>query len=436
MFLRLRRVSITWLSALADVANQAAPRLQRDHLTYGVYVQMMMWGWFLLAFGPSVPLITEQFGVSKGVGGLHGTAMALGAVLIGLTLSRLVQRFGRKLLMAAGAATVIAGVVLLTLGGHIAATLLGALIVAIGGNLMVNTAQPALSLHHGPAGTAAVTEANAACSVIGLLGPLAVGFTVASGWGWQPALAITAVFALLSIAVIAPLPGTGVMSGREVTPTAPRPAVAREADTLVLNRRGTGYTRGFWLFMVALTVGIAVEFATTFWAADLIRSRTDAGASSSTAAIAALAGGMAVARIVGGQLSLRHSAERLLLIAFAISGAGWLVMWTAQATAQAIVALAITGLGFGLLYPLGVSLVMRASAGRPDRALGISALGAGAAIGLAPLFLGALADLIGSHRAFITVPVLLVVGALSVYFGRRSERRQSVTAGASAESSA
>src|SRR5690625_7484504 len=82
-------------SALANAGEspeqvEFESRLHRDRMTLTIYFSIGFWGWFIMSIGPMVPLITKEFGDSKGVGGLYGTAIAGGAVAVGLNSHRLV----------------------------------------------------------------------------------------------------------------------------------------------------------------------------------------------------------------------------------------------------------------------------------------------------------------------------------------------------------
>jgi len=385
-------------------------KFKRDRRTLSTYFMVMLWGWFVTSIGPTVPLITKQFNVSKGVGGLHGTAIATGAVAVGFVSHRLVLNFGRRPIMLVGTVLMVLGTFVLVSGPNVIVTLSAVVVIGIGGNLILNVAQPALSVEHGINGPAAVTEANAGSALLGIFAPLAVGASVALGWGWRPAILITALLGAVAFFVIFTLPTEGSLDGRGAKRTAT--ADAKPADR-------EPYRPAFWFFIVGVTAGVAIEFCTSFWAADLIASRTQAGPGIATATLAALFSGMAIARVIGGQMALRYAPEKLMILAFGIAGAGWLAMWTAQNTAVAIGALFLTGMGFGLHYPLGVALTMRASGGRPDAAHALIAITTGAAVGLAPFILGALADQVGSHQAFLLVPGLIVIGAGAVALGLR-----------------
>src|SRR5699024_4685458 len=156
----------------ADVTPRRGLKLQRDHLTFSTYFTVSLWGWFVMSIGPAVPRITEDFGISKGVGGLHGTAIAVGAVSVGLVSRRLVLNFGRRSIMLAGALLMSAGAVLLVAGPNVLVTLTAVMVVAVGGNLIMNVGQFTLTIHHGLHGPAAITEANAGSAIIGFFGPL------------------------------------------------------------------------------------------------------------------------------------------------------------------------------------------------------------------------------------------------------------------------
>jgi fucose permease len=78
------------------------------------------------------------------------------------------------------------------------------------------------------------------------------------------------------------------------------------------------------------------------------------------------------------------------------------------------VGLFVTGLGVSLHYPLGIARALAASGGRRDQAAARASLGVGLAVGAAPFTLGAVADRVGTHAAFLVVPALLAAAAASV----------------------
>lgn len=405
-------------------------RFVRDRFTLTLDGAFITWGWFLYGFGPAVPLIATEQGITRGEAGLHGTAMAIGGVLAGLVGARLAARLGRRLVIVLGCAAIVVGTTALMLGSTLPVTLAAVTVIGIGGNAVLAAAQPALVVHHGPAASAAVTEGNATGSTIGLLAPLAVGVTVASGWGWRPAVAVTAVLAVVVGILIARLPANEAL-GRGARPARRRVRAATTATTATATTLPStteaapqGFSRTFWLYWVALLCATAIEFSTTFWAADLVVTRTGAGPGVATAAVSALVAGMSAARFIAGPMSVRRSPAGILLVSYGIAIVGFGIFWTATSPVVAIAGLVVVGLGYGTHYPMTLSLVLAASGGRTDQAQAYATAGTGVAIALAPFALGTLADAFGPQRGFLLVLGLLVAGAVMIAAGRRSAARE------------
>ncbi|HEX5334057.1 MAG TPA: MFS transporter [Cellulomonas sp.] len=410
---------------MTATAEPAPIRLVRDRPTLSLYSYFVVWGWLLYSFSPSVPLLADELGVSKAQGGLHGTAFAAGAILVARLTPRLVDRFGRRATLVGAGVLIAVGVIVLVAGPILAWTLTGVFILAAGGNVAVSAAQAGLSLRHGRASSAAVTEANGVGSGVGLLGPLAVGACVAAGWGWRPAVLATAALAIGSALLALRLPAD--MSGRAVPAPDPAldPAEAAPLDAVALDaadRESAVATR--W-FLVAIVAAIALENATTFWSTDLIRQQTGAGAGIATAATAGLVAGMTAIRFVVGPLSLRIEPARLLAASFLVAIVGWAILWTATETPVALAGLAIAGIGYGAQYPLSISILLSAARRSTDRAQANATLAGGAAIGVAPYVLGALADSFGAHTAFLVIPVVALLGAAAAVVGPGAARRAS-----------
>lgn len=404
-----------------------------------LYGYSVMWGWYLYSFTPAIPLIAADLGITRAEAGLHGTFMAVGTVLAGTVSARLAHRLGRRAVLLIGPGIVIVGVALLSTGDTLAQTLPAAAITALGGSLCISGFQPALSVHQGPAGASALTEANGTGALVGLLAPLALGLSVALGVGWRPSVALTAVLAIVVGGAMSRFTATGALGRPGRWPDDDQQDDHGQSDDqraadeasqqgivvahLPAEPRRRGFSPAFWLFWVALVCVIGVENATTFWASDLLRDQTGASAGLASGAVSGLIAGMAASRFAVGRLALRFSTVSLLLASFAVAGAGWLLFWTATRPAVGLAGLILAGLGYGAHYPLMIASTMAASEGRPDMAQSRSTVAAGAAIAAAPLLLGALADQVGPHRAFTLVPVLLAVAAGGVALARRSARR-------------
>lgn len=374
--------------------------MTRDRLTWLIYAQMAVYGYFVYGFGPSVPLLRDDQGVSRAVSGLHGTALAVGAVIAGLTSAGLVARFGRGPVLRVGLGGLAAGVVVYTATSMLALTLLGALIAGSAGSVILNLHSAVLSDRHGRAGPAAISEANALAAGIGLLAPLILGVTAGSAFGWRAGMlvtvALTAAVLLFSATVAVP-PGAAV--------------AVRTGAATALSRR-------FWTAWTVLVLCIAIEFALTIWASDLLRERVGLAEGAAAASVTALIVGMAIGRFAGARLALRQSPDWLLTRTLLVTAAGFGLFWSSTTWWLSLTGLIVLGLGVALQFPLGIARVILASGGRPDLATARASLGAGLAIGLSPFLLGFLADEFGTHRAFLLVPALLVLAAIGLARGR------------------
>lgn len=374
----------------------------RDRLTWMVYLQIGMWGFFLYGFGPTVPLLRDELGVSRAVGGLHATMLAVGAITTGLTGSWLVARFGRGRLLWAGVAGVAVGATGYCAAPVVLLTLASALLIGLAGSLIVNCANAVLMDHQGPAGPAALSEANATAGATGIVAPLVVGGAVGVGVGWRAGVMVTVVLAVALYAAFRTV---------RVPPSPPVHADDHPDGVRTLPRR-------YWITWCVVVCTIGVEFCLSLWASDLLHSRTGISAGLATAAWSGLLVGMTVSRVLGGRLVVHRPVDTVLAGALAVLLLGFSLFWATTVPWLAMAGLVVAGLGLGVQYPLGVGRAIGAAAGRSDLASTRLSLAAGLASGLMPFLLGAMADRWGVHTAFLLVPVLVVLAGLGLAVSR------------------
>ncbi|MFI6602301.1 MFS transporter [Nonomuraea sp. NPDC050536] len=377
-------------------------RLSRDRPTWLIYLQLGAFATYLYGLSAAVPLLRIDERTSAAVAGLHGTAMAVATIAAGLALPFLTGRYGRRTVTWLGVAGMNAGVVLVVFSSSLPFTLLGYAVAGGFGSLMLYAAMAALSDHHGPAGAAAITEANAVGVVIGSSVTFLISAMANTALGWRAALLVTP---LLTLAVAAAL-------GRVWT-SAPAPPPERVLDPAP----GPG-----WRFHVSgavLCCCVALEFSFNLWAASLLAARTGLSVATAATGLSALIAGMAAGRFAGAQLALRVPHTRLFTGALAVAGAGWLIFWMATEPVLGYAGLALSGLGISLHFPLALSAMIGNSGGRPDLAAAASPMWAGAAMAVGPFVLGALADGFGTRTAFLLVPVLIGLAVGGVLTARR-----------------
>lgn len=372
------------------------PRLVRDRLTWVIYVQLALWCYFLYGFGPVAPLLRDELHISRTLASLHGTGFAVGGIIGGAVIPALTRRYGRNRLIWGGLTLVSAAAVGMFAAHHLALTLACATLASFGGSLAVNGVVAALTEHHGAAGPAAISEANAAAAAVGLVAPLVVGLAYGLGLGWRAGLVLVVVPTVL-LAVFA-----GVR--------APEPLPHDSADGPGAGRLPTAY----WLAATSLFATGSVEVCLTLWGSDVLRAHAGVSPGVATAAVSTMIAGMVTGRIAGGRLLLRHRPTRVLLAALGVSAAGFALFWAATVPWPAVLGLFVCGLGGGLHYPLGIGLALAHSGGRPDLAAARASFAVGISFAVAPFALGSLADAVGPHAAFLLVPVFLLLSAVVV----------------------
>jgi predicted MFS family arabinose efflux permease len=365
-------------------------------VTYTAYLALAGWAWFLYGFGAMLTLLVDEQGISRTVGGLHLTAQALGGLVSGLLVAPVVRRVRRRGALILGAALIVTGIALLLVGAPTALTLCAALVLGTGGSLSIIAINPVLIQHHGAAGAAVISEANAVAAGVGLIAPLAVGAGIRAGLGWRPALLVTA-----AVMTVVAWRVRGL----------PRPTASLDAG---LPPRGSDAGRlpaAIWPLMAVIVLCVGVEFSMTTWTAELLRREIGMADSAATAGVSAIVAGMALGRLLLSRLALRWHPRHLLFAAIGVALCGWGLLWAASSPGPAVAGLILAGLGIGGHFPLGLSLMLAHAHGQQDKASGALSIGVSAGIGLAPFALGALADATSVHTAFLVVPCLLVAAA-------------------------
>jgi len=384
---------------MTDVPARSAlaPTVVRDRATWLAYVHIGLFGFFLYAFGPSIALLRDEQGYTRTVASLHGSAMAVGSVVVGFLGVHIVRRTGRGPFLRMGSATLAAGLLVYTGFSPLGLTLLGAFIASCGGTMIMVGVNAFLPDRHGPAAPRAMSEAHGLGATMGLLGPLAVGLGVALGWGWRVGILATIV-GLLALEIV---------RGRRLEefdgPHGHPDDEPGHAPRGPLPRR-------FWATLVVFGVCAGTEFCLTLWGSDLLRERAGLGEAAAAASLVTIVGGIAVGRVAGAPLVSRIDPDVVLASTMALTIVGFAIAWLASSALPMLVGFAVTGLGLGLQSPLAIGRAVIAAHGQADRGAGLTSVAAGVASGLAPFLLAAVADHLGVHTAFLIVPGLMVVG--------------------------
>jgi len=368
-------------------------RPTRDRPTWIAYVQLAFWAWFLYGFGATQALLRDEQGTTRSVASLHGTALAIGGLLGALLTARAVARWGRGVVMRASAICAIASVLVYTWPGAAPpVSMLGAALASFFGTFLLITINAFLLDYQGPAGPAALTEANALAAFAGIIGPIAIGIGAATFLGWRTGVWVV-VIALIAVEV---------WRGQHVAVFGTRGLAQHEAEG---GRFGAPV---YWSLGVIMCF-LAAEFSLTFWSADLLRERSGFGAAAAAASLASITSGMLVGRLGGARLTERMPTETVLKGSIVLALGAFVLAWAFTWWPIVLLGLFLTGMGIGVHWPLGVARVVRASGGMTDRASAASSIAGSASMAIAPFALGTLSDTIGFHLAFLLVPLFLVV---------------------------
>jgi len=370
--------------------------LQRDRVFWTIAMQVAIVNFFLGGFGPAQSLLRSQQHTSLTIASLHGTAIGVASILAGFASPHLVHRFGRATTSWLGLALFSVGVVMFVLFPPIQLTLLAALIAALGISIVVISMVTQLSHHYSQNPTRAVSQASGIASGGYVLGTLTVGTIAGTSFDWRLGLLIT-----IPLSVILYL----------VT----RTAIESEHIPDEKGPQKGSLNRKFWISWFGYIACISTEYATTFWAAALIHDRVGSSPAISTICIVAVGTGMGLGRWFGPNLLKVFSLDSQLKAVMLTQLIGFIVLWFSHVLWISLFALLAVGLGISMQFALASLRLIGFSEGRPDLAIGQSSLAGGIAIAGAPFILGVFGDHLGISRAYLIVPVLILIALATIF---------------------
>jgi MFS family permease len=372
---------------------------RRDRLTWIAYTLLAWFAYLQAAPGLVIGHLRDELHLNYSTGGLHVAAFAAGSLVAGVSSPRLERALGRRPLFWSAAALMGAGAIGLTAGRIAAVTVGSALVMGVGGGLLLATIQAALADHHGERRAVALAEANVAASLayVVLIGVLSL--TAALHAGWRVAL-----LASLLVPVLA------WWSNRRLAIDAPPPS-----------RMAQGRLPGvFWIAAAMLLCTTAAEWCINAWGATFVEDAADVSTDTAVALMAGYFGGVVAGRTLGSRLARRHDPAWLLALALAITAAGFAILWPSTGPAQALVGLSLLGIGLGNLFPMGMSVTVALAPGQAVLASGRAVAMTSFAVLLAPLTVGTLADATSLTAALGVVPVALALAAAGLILVRRA----------------
>src|SRR5687767_4707462 len=277
----------------------------RDRFTWLAYVSLAFYAYFLNVLGPITPFLKEELTLSYTVSSFHFTAFAMGILLIGLGGHLLVQFIGRWRSLWVGVIGLSLSTLLLLAGKSAVITIGACFLMGLVGSLILAIVPAALSDGHGELRAVALSEANMLSSIVATAAPLMVGWFAHFAGGWRLALGTVAFTPILMFIGL----GRGTTSA-EASPIEERTQLNKALPTL------------FWIYWLAIVLGVSVEFCMIFWSADYLEHVLGMGKANAAQALSLFLAAMILGRITGSRLVQHFSTQLVVTVSIILASIG------------------------------------------------------------------------------------------------------------------
>lgn len=375
----------------------------RDRLTWLAYIMLGYLGFSQSILGPLMPSLRNELGLSYTQGGFLSAAIAFGLVLSGLLGGLLAKRLSRNTLFWGGSSGLALSILLLSFSYQFGMVLIAVLCMGLGGSLTQVMIQAILSDHHQEKRAIALTEANVGASLSGTITPLAIGLMQSNGISWR----FISVFAIAYVILLAL-----IFHQEHIPDSSEQP---RNSETMNNGNLPTA----FWIFWLVLFFMVATEMTLAIWTTDFLATVLKLSRSYAVLAFSTFPTAMLVGRLAGSWLTRRYASVTLLFAGLALALVGFSLFWLSRITIINILGLFLTGLGVANQYPLTLSIAVGTAQDKSNLASARISLAVGAALLIAPSFLGMMADRLGLQLAFGMVLVLLSATIGAIFTGTK-----------------
>ena len=388
-------------------------QITRTRKTWLIYALLSLYVFMLNVPGPVTNYLKDEFGMSYALSSMHFSAFAAGVLVTGLLGAYFIPRFPRERVLAFGALGLGVGGIILAFGQAPAVTIFGIFLMGCIGTLILSIYPAILDEEMGARSPVGISEANTIASLFAGIAPLLVGFLVQRSLGWRPAVILVAAASLvLGLWLLLRVSGSPAgASARKIAP------------------EHSGKLPGrYWIFWLALMLGIAVEYCIIYWGADFVEKVLGFSKNTATQSVSLFMAGMIVGRFFGSRLLERVSPMKLLSGSILLAIFGFMLFWSGLTPLLGIIGLTLLGLGVANFYPVIVSLAI-ASAGELKAKAGARAtLATGTAILFLPLVLGIVSDRVGIRLAYSIVAALFALLSLTLWWANRVHAQPAVQA--------
>lgn len=391
------------ITTKADVI--AGSGIVRQPVTWYCYLLLAFFVFMLTLQGNILPFLKQELNLNYRESGLHASAIAVGAIIVGFTGDKIADTFGRRHMLVIGTLVCSVGALLLCVAPAAWASIAACGILGLGASLLPTAAFAILADVHGERRTVAINESSVINYGLAVIAPLLTSLCIAMSFGWRTAVVIGALYGVCLVVVFWRL-------------KVPEPHQASGMTT-------THLPSSYWAFWSAISFVVAIEFCILLWSPAYLEQVVGLGKAAAAAAASAFVLAMFTGRLAGSFLARIVAVERLLVAQLAVTLAGFLIYWNFKLPAIAIAGLFILGLGVSTLFPLTVGLAMGTATSRTNAASARATIAFGVALLVTPPLLGSLADEVGLRAAHWLVPVLTVGALCAFVIGRALKARPS-----------
>lgn len=374
-------------------------KLVRSPALWTLYALLGLYAFLQNAIGPAVPFLREEFHLDYTFAALHISAFAVGMMVSGVIAPTLIRRFGVHMALWGGQVGTLVGLSALVLAPSPWVSLVAILVAAVTGTVSLAAIQASVADQAGPHRGQALVEANMAASLTSAAAPFVLVVGTLLGTGWRT----------LWPAFVLAFAATLLLGFRAIAKTVPdRPPV----ETGPQGKLPRAFVRA-WLLIF---VGVSIEWCVGFWAAEYLKGLPGGSVGLAAAGAGAFQLASVAGRFVSSRLTGKWGEKKILAGAVVLIAIGFPLYWSLANAFVAFLGLILCGLGVCTFYPLGLSLAIGSAGSQSAKASSLSTLASGSAVLLAPLALGAMADLWNLGTALFAIPVglVLVLGLLFV----------------------
>jgi hypothetical protein len=380
--------------------EEAAPPPLQPRAKWAAFSYLALWAYLLYGLGNATPYLRQELRLTAFEAGLHASALAAGVLVAGFTADRLGRRIGAGRLLDFSVACFCAAVGLIVLAPVVAASLLGAFLLGLGGGALGTQVNVLLS--RTPAHSRRLlAQANAWSMLTAAAAPIAIGIAASTLHAWR-------------LALLLPLAGLLALTAMRSNDNPSTGGDARAPQTSL--------PRAYWIRWILLVIGVSIEFSFVFWGSTVVSMRTGAPAADATLLVSLFVVGMLGGRAaLGSGFGAGHSPRGILAAGLGVVIAGAGLVWASTVPALSGLGLLLGGLGTAALWPVGLTTALASAPRAVLRAAARATLASGVAVLVAPSGLGLASDELGVVSAWLMIPALAAVGLAVLAAGVRTE---------------